>query len=259
MDECSPLTSVSERGPQRPPYCGAVAMRRPVTGCPSFRNRTHACQLFTSLTTFQHQHVLALDQRDRDAAGILLQHARLGKLEHFLAVQPRLPLVVRAERQRDLHLVVGHHIGDAVGGDLFASLGKRLQKVDEIVGRLVRLPRQRRVDDDDAIARFRLDRRLIVEERVIDRRGTESSNAIGANISQLRMKPSRPVKMSAAGQGAWRRLTRSRRSSCSLLQAARGPKPAGPRAGLAGLYHAPRMENHRAGSDPFKFGLTYQS
>ena len=34
------------------PYCGAVAMRRLVTGFPSFRNRTHACQLFTSLTTF---------------------------------------------------------------------------------------------------------------------------------------------------------------------------------------------------------------
>ena len=32
------------------------------------------------------------------------------------------------------------HIGDGVGGDLLAWLGKRLQKIDEIVGRLVRLP-----------------------------------------------------------------------------------------------------------------------
>ena len=60
-------------GNRRPTYCGAVAMRRLVTGCPSFRNRTHACQLLTSL----------------------FEYARLGKFEHFLAVQPCLPLVRR--------------------------------------------------------------------------------------------------------------------------------------------------------------------
>src|SRR4051795_13641019 len=50
----------------------------------------------------EQQHVAPFLQRDLAAIAVLLERPRLGKPEHLLAVEPRLALIVRAERQREL-------------------------------------------------------------------------------------------------------------------------------------------------------------